>query len=490
MPSPLAGLVVFAASAAVLVLEILAGRLLAPFVGETLETYTGIIGVVLGGIALGSWYGGRLADRLRPKAMLGPTVVLGGVLALLILPLVTFFGATLGGGGPVATVVLATVGFFAPAAVLSAVTPTVVKIQLADLDETGQVVGRLSALSTVGAIFGTFLTGFVLVGHLPSRTIVLGIGAALLVAGAALWWWLRPQAQGRPGTVAAVALLAAGLTGATPLPCDYESAYYCAEVRVDDDNPSGRLLVLDSLNHSYVDLDDPTHLEFGYMRMFGDVLATLAPPGEPVDALHIGGGAMTLPRYLDARRPGSHSTVVEIDPMLVEIAEKEFGYEPRPSIEVITDDARLALRDRVGSGYDVAVGDAFGGLAVPWHLTTVEVVAQVRDALTDDGVYMVNLIDRPPLEFARAKAATLAEVFEHVVVMGEPATVTGREGGNVVLAAADVPVDAEALRAEIADRGGDQTVLAGDDVVDFIGDAEVLTDDFAPVDQMIDPYAG
>lgn len=489
MPSPIAGLIVFAASAAVLVLEILAGRLLAPYVGVTLETYTGIIGVVLGGMALGSWYGGRLADRLNPRAMLGPMVVLGGILALLILPLVTFVGASLAGAGPVAIVALSVVGFFAPAAVLAAVTPTVVKIQLGDLGRTGQVVGRLSALATVGAIVGTFVTGFWLVGHFPSRTIVLGLGVALLAAGAVLWWWLQARTQSHPVVVALLALLAAGLTGATPVPCDYESAYYCAQVRVDEDNPSGRVLVLDSLIHGYVDLEDDTHLEYDYVKVFGDVLGVAAPEGQPLDVLHIGGGAMSLPRYVDATRPGSHNTVIEIDPMLVELAEEEFGFEPTDSIEVITRDARVALQHDVDARYDVVVGDAFGGLAVPWHLTTLEAIHQIRGAMTDDGLYTLNLIDRPPMRFARAEAATLAAAFDHVAVVGGPPQVAGNAGGNLVLVASDAPLPLDELRERIAARDGDQVLAAGEEVEEFIGQARVLTDDFAPVDQLIDPYA-
>lgn len=492
MPSVVAGFIVFASTAAVLVLEILAGRMLAPYVGDTLETYTGIIGVVLAGIALGSWYGGKLADRLNPRSMLGPTVVLGGALSLLVLPLVTFFGQGLRGGGPVAIVLLSLVGFFAPAAVLSAVTPTVIKIQLADLSNTGRVVGRLSALSTVGAIFGTFLTGFVLVAYLGSRTIVLGLGITTVVAGVALWWWVRPRRQAsRSGVAAMVALiLAAGaLTAAAPVPCDYESKYYCISVETDESDPSGRTLVLDQLRHSYVDLDDPTHLEFGYMKLFGDILAATAPPGAPLDVLHIGGGALTLPRYIDATRPGSHSTVIELDPKLVEVAKKEFGYQPRESIDILTTDARIALQQRIGEGYDVAVGDAFGGLAVPWHLTTIQVVRQVRDTLTSEGVYMVNVIDTPPMDFARAEAATLAETFDHLAVMGQPGPVNAAQRGNLVLLASDAPLPIEDLRQQITARGGSQVVIAGGEAQSFIGDAQVLTDNYAPVDQLIDPFA-
>src|SRR5688572_15571263 len=156
MSPPAAGALVFFTSAAVLVLEILAGRLLAPYVGVTLETYTGIIGVVLAGISLGTWYGGRLADRVDPRRTLGPLLMFGGAAALFTLPAIRIFGSVLQGAGPVAVVLLSLVGFFVPAAILSAVSPTVVKLQLHDLGETGSVVGRLSALGTAGAIVGTF----------------------------------------------------------------------------------------------------------------------------------------------------------------------------------------------------------------------------------------------------------------------------------------------------------------------------------------------
>src|SRR5262245_14919718 len=185
MPQVVAGALVFITSAAVLVLEILAGRMLAPYVGISLETYTGIIGVVLAGISLGTWAGGRLADRLDPRRMLGPLLIAGGALAMLSVPIVNAVGESSEGSGRNATIVLLSfVGFFAPAAVLSAVTPTVVKLQLRDLGRTGSVVGRLSALGTAGAIVGTFATGFVLIAAFPVRPVVIVVGAVLIAAGA------------------------------------------------------------------------------------------------------------------------------------------------------------------------------------------------------------------------------------------------------------------------------------------------------------------
>lgn len=489
MPRFIAGFVVFTASGSVLVLEILAGRLLAPYVGVTLETYTGIIGTVLAGIAVGSWYGGALADRVDPRILLGPSVILGGLLALVSVPVLAFMGPGLAGGGPVAIVVLSAFGFFAPAAVLSAVTPTVVKLQLASLDETGQVVGRLSALGTAGAIAGTFLTGFLLIAAFPSRPIVLGLGGALVLGGVVLWWWLSPRRETVPAALIALALLATGMTAVVPWPCDYESAYFCVQIAEDPERESGRVLILDRLRHSYVDLDDPTYLAFEYTQVFADVLATLAPPDEPLDALHIGGGGFTMPRYLAARRPGSQSTVLELDPLLVRVAREELGLEPWPGLDVRTGDARIGVRDQPRAAYDVVIGDAFGGQAVPWHLTTVEFLADVRRTMRPDAVYVLNVIDYPPLGFARAEAATLAASFDHVALIAPRARVSGREGGNLVLAASEAPLDVARIRETIDARDGDEVVVSGEDYAEFVGDARVLTDDHAPVDQLLTPIS-
>lgn len=490
MPSLVAGFVVFVTSAAVLVLEILAARMLAPYVGVTLETYTGIIGTVLAGISLGSWYGGKLADRVDPRLLLGPIVLLGGALALAAVPVVTVFGGALAGtGGPLAIVVLSAVGFFAPAAVLSAVTPTVVKLQLADLEETGRVVGRLSALGTAGAILGTFATGFLLVAAWPTRPIVFGVGVLLVLGGLVLWWWLAPSRAGFPAGLVVLAVIAGALTVLLAGPCDYESAYFCARVDVAEDRDTGRVLVLDRLRHSYVDLEDDRYLGFGYTQVFADVIDATAVAGQPIDALHIGGGGFTMPRYLAADRPGSESLVLELDPMLVTIARDELGLDTGPGLRVETGDARLGVAAQPPGRWDVVIGDAFGGLAVPWHLTTVEFTQDVKATLRPGGTYMLNVIDYPPMAFARAEAATLASVFEHVALVAPPRRVLGAQGGNLVLVASDAPIEAARLEAVIAARDGEEVVVTGEDYAAFAGDAQVLVDDHAPVDQLLTPRA-
>jgi len=473
---------VFFASAAVLVLEILAGRMMAPYVGVTLETFTGIIGTVLAGIAVGSWLGGRLADRHPPQRVLPIILVVGGILALLTYPIITIVGPS-SSNNPFDIVVLATVSFFAPAAVLSAVTPTVTKIRLHSLEETGAVVGRLSAIATAGAIFGTFVTGFLLVAAWPSRTIAFILGGALIVAGLASASRARLATTTFVVTTLAVAGLATITAVAAPATCEFETAYYCVNVDIDPERPSGRVLWLDTLRHSYVDLDDVTHLEFRYARIFGAVLDSQLPPG-PANSLSIGGGGFTFPRYVDATHPGGTNTVLELDPAIVDTAVEQLGLDPT-TLDIRTGDARVTLQATAIGFYDVVIGDAFGGPAVPWHLTTVEFAEEFGARLRPGGFYVLNLIDYPPLGFARAESATLAAVFEHIVVIAPPDYVAGERGGNFVIVASNTPLDFDRLDDALTARGSTGVILVGDDLAEFVGDADVLTDDHAPVDQLI-----
>ncbi len=468
----------FFASGAVLVLEILAGRLMAPYVGVSLETFTGIIGTMLAGIAVGATVGGHMADRTPPRRLLGPTLVLGGVLTWLSLPVLSALGPGVG-SDPVSIVALTCFAFLAPATVLSGVSPMVAKLQLGDLEHTGSVVGSLSAAGTTGAIFATFFTGFVLAAALPSRPTVLGLGALLVIVG--IWLWFR-LGSSRPQAIGAVFLLGAfGLGAASPTPCEHETAYACATVLVDTERASGRSLVLDDLRHSYVDLDDPTFLDFRYFRLFADVVDQIdsgSGPSGAIDVLNIGGAGFAFPRYIDATRPGSTNLVLEIDGDLVEIAENELGLVLDDDLQVIVGDARLALDDLEEGAYDVVIGDAFGGRSVPWHLTTTEVIGRVEQLLTADGIYLMNVIDGGDSSYARAQLATLAAHFEHVQVIVPPGDVPSRNAANQILIASN------SAMPELDVDPDDGRLLDEAATTDYIDGAQVLRDDFAPVDQL------
>ena len=492
LPNPVAAAVTFLCSGAVLVLEIVGLRLIAPYVGVTLQTNTAVIGAALMAIAVGAWTGGRVADRTDPGRLLGPILLVGAALTLLTLPIVRFTGeATRGNGDAGVTLLLAMVAVVAPAALLSTVTPMVAKLQLHDLEQTGTVVGRLSGIGTLGAIVATFSTGFILVAAFPTSGILLGTGVVLGLTGAvATWLRWRALREKLPLPGAAVGLLPVALllVVVSPNPCQRETEYHCAKVTADPARPGGRTLVLDTLRHSYVDLADPRYLEFDYTRSIAAVADAIRPAGEAVSALHIGGGGFTMPGYLAATRPGARSTVLEIDSGVVELGRQRLSVDRIPDLTVRVGDARTGLTEQPRGAYDLVIGDAFGGMAVPWHLTTREVAEQIRDTLEPGGVYAVNVIDYQPDRFARAEIATLRAVFEHVVMIAAPTTLAGESGGNHILVASRRPLPQAGIVEGLAQRG--PWLLADEAATErYAGSARVLTDDRAPVDQLVTTYS-
>jgi spermidine synthase len=465
---------VFGTSAAVLMLEILAGRLMAPYVGVSLESFTGIIGTMLAGIAAGAAIGGTLADRRDPRPLLGPALIIGGALCWASLAILRLIGPSVG-TGPAAIVLLTTVAFLAPVTVLSAVAPMIAKLRLDSLTQTGSVVGGLSAAGTIGAIAGTFFAGFILVTAVPSRPAVIIIGGVLVIVGLVVSWRLGSAASsGAMATGLAVAALGAL---ALPPPCERETAYFCVNVQTDPQRPSGRSLLLDRVRHAYVDLEDPTHLELRYVRLIAQVADSTSRG--PVDALHLGGGGFTYPAYLDATRPGSQQVVLEIDPELDDVARRQLGYAPPDGTEIVIGDARLALEDLPTDRFDLVVGDAFASTAVPWHLTTVEVLDELRRVMAPDGIYVMNVLDGADSEFARAQIATLQDRFAHVVAILPADGVPTDRAVNQVLVASDT---------QLPDLGldpADGRVVRGAALDDYVDGAMVLTDDHAPVDQLL-----
>lgn len=493
LPTRLAAALVFLSSGAVLVLEVVGLRLVAPYVGITLETNSAVIGVALGAIALGAWSGGRLADIVDPRQLLAPAFLIAALATVVTLPIVRYAGELLRGEAAAAAVLLlATMAVFVPAALLAAITPLVVKLQLADLRRTGSVVGRLSGIGTLGGIAATFGTGFVLVAALPSSVIVLGLAVLLSAAGVALAVYLRREAvaHGKRRTTVALALVglgSAGLTAVAPSPCDVETAYHCADVRADPERAGGRLLVLNSGWHSYVDIHDPAYLKFEYTQTVASLVDVMAPPRSPVAALHLGGGGLTLPRYVSATRPDSRNRVLELDGRVLALDQQAFGARPGPGLELWAGDARIGLARAPADSRDLVVGDAFGHLAPPWHLTTREAVTEVRRVLRPGGLYAANLIDSPPHRFVMAEVATIAAVFRHVAVIAPAHAIAKRDGANFVVVASDAPLPLPSLRERLRQRRTPVVMIDGAAVTRFAGGARVLTDDYAPVDQLFTP---
>jgi spermidine synthase len=490
LPPMLAATLVFVASGAVLVLEVVGLRLVGPYIGVTLQTSSSVIGVALAAIAYGAWLGGWLADRIPPRRLLAPALLIGGIATLITLPVVRYAGEVLRGSASGGVLLLTALAVFVPATALSAIPPLVVKLQLGDLRETGRVVGKLSSIGTLGGITATLGTGFLLVATLASSVIIISLGALLIASALALAWYVwradRSVEQSVPKArvvAAVVGIAGAGLAVTSPDPCDVETAYHCARVVVDQARPTGRTLLLNGAQHSYVDLADPRHLEFSYTRWIA-ALTDALPPG-PIQALHLGGGGFTLPRYVSAARPGSGNTVLEIDGGLVDLDRRRLGVREGPDLSIWVGDARIGLGARPDASADLVVGDAFGHLVVPWHLATRELVEDVRRVLRPGGVYALNMIDYPPLRFARAEVATVAAVFPHIALAAPPEALANREGANFVILAAESPLPLDAVRNRLATDRAPVSLISGPELVRFTDGADVLTDDYAPVDQLL-----
>ena len=485
----------FVAAGAVLVVELLGLRLLAPYVGLTLETTTAIIGAVLAGIAAGAALGGRAADRVHPRLLLPVLLAAGGALAIGAVPLVRLLGPALRGGGDLAGLVLALMALLPSAAVLSAVTPAVAKLQLRSLEATGSVVGRLSAWATAGALAGTFATGFVIVPLLATDVALFALGGALLAAALVLGRGGAPWSGSVIG-LAVVAVLLGGAAVAVGVPCDAETRYHCARVDRDPQRASGRTLVLEDLKHSYVDLDDPRRLEFDYVRWIGDAIDAAAARGAPLDGVFLGGAGFTLPRYLLATRPGSTARVLEVDAELVDLARERLGLRTGPDLRVVIGDARVTLADEATASAEVLVGDAFSARSVPWHLATTEFAHEIRRVLRPGGIYALNVIDQPPLRLVRAEAATLLASFGDVALVA-PQAAHGDEargggtsaadgddlglvGGNFVLLASETRLPDGARTTSRGARALDRRAVAR-----FADGVDPLRDLDAPADQLI-----
>ncbi|MEE6280256.1 spermidine synthase [Georgenia sunbinii] len=250
------------------------------------------------------------------------------------------------------------------------------------------------------------------------------------------------------------------------------------ELLRDPARPSAVTVFINDAESSYVDLADPRHLEFEYMQQMSVVIeALLAPSPAPVRAVHLGGAGCALARAWDAERPGSAQLAVELDGELARLARSWFTLPRSPRLRIRVADAREALESLTPGSWDVVVRDVFAGIQVPSHVRTVEAARAARAAISDDGLYLVNLTDRPPLPLARAEVATMAEVFEHVALIADPAILRGRRYGNVVLVGSSRPVETSRLDRDLRGLPLPVRLMTGAELTAFAGTYQPLRDE-------------
>jgi spermidine synthase len=487
--------IVFISSACIMILELTAGRIVAPYVGVSLYTWTSIIGIVLAGISLGNYIGGRLADRWGSLRLLGLLFLLSGLTSFGVLA-VDLVGRRLPAGWPVILeiLVLVAVLFFVPSTILGTISPVVAKLAVRDLAKTGRTVGKIYAAGTVGSIVGTFATGFVLIAWFGTTTIVWGV-ALTLIGMALIFFW---PGRWRAAAIAAALVVLVGLGGAQAAGwlssrCTLETNYFCIKVRDEERNGNKvRVLVLDRLVHSYSSLEDPTQLVYGYEQLYAQLTRYWAEQGSDPRALFIGGGGYTFPRYVEAVYPGSEIDVIEIDPGVTQVAYALLGLDRDTAIRSFNEDARLFMERAPDQGYDLIMGDAFNDFSVPYHLTTLEFNQRVQAWLDEGGLYLVNIIDSPRADFLRSYVGTLRQTFDYVYLAPTQAAWRETPRSTFVVIASDAPLSmAHLARSKPENSRLDLTdlLLSGADLDALLaeGRAVILTDRYAPVDQMLAP---
>ena len=348
--------VVFLASFSMLVIEVVAGRILAPYVGVSLYTWTSIIGVVLAGISVGAYLGGVIADRYPRVSTLGWILFLSGLAAFSISPLTNWMGGTFFHTDLMVRILLVTaIIFFIPSCFLGMVSPVVVKLTLGSLEKTGNVVGKIYAFSTLGSILGTFATGFFLISWMGTRNLLFSTGVLLLLAAPLFGGFFIQRKR-----IAVFLLLLPFLWPLHRYASNpvlergtlffKESDYYTIQLKGDPGNSKDRLitLYLDNLTHSCSDPDNPFRLEYRYVRSYKEIVRWQAGQRESFKTLFIGGGGYTFPRFIEARYPNAEIDVVEIDPEVTQVSRNYLGISRTSKIRTFNEDGRWFVMNRKG----------------------------------------------------------------------------------------------------------------------------------------------
>ncbi|HEX6969488.1 MAG TPA: fused MFS/spermidine synthase [Micromonosporaceae bacterium] len=249
-----------------------------------------------------------------------------------------------------------------------------------------------------------------------------------------------------------------------------------AELVPDRDRPRAYTLMIDGVPQSHVDLDDPTYLEFEYVRRIAAAIDLAAAKGRPLRVLHLGGGALTLPRYVAHTRPGSDQRIVEIDQALVDLVREALPWSPRSRLRVRVGDARAELAGMREGSFDVVVGDVFVCARTPAHLSSLEFVREVSRVLRPDGVYLVNIADGPPLAYTRCQVATVRAVLPQTCLIADPPLLRGRRYGNLVLVASRVDLPLGELTRRLAGDWFPARVLSNEALTQFTGGARPVAD--------------
>ena len=496
--------IMFIASFCSLVIEMVAGRILAPFVGVSIYTWTSIIGVILAGISIGAYIGGKLVDRFPFRKTLGWLLLLSGIAALTIIPLTNLVASYRFNLPLMIRIFIVTmVIFFLPGCILGTISPVVVRLTLKNLDSAGNVIGKIYAVSTLGAIIGTFATGFLLISWMGTRSIILTMGIILIMAALFSGALFKTRKAIAIFVIIAAPCIWGVYAFAFKIPLREntyfykESDYYTIKLMTttsSDQKTSLKAMVLDNLIHSYVCLEDPLHIEYEYERIYSDVLKWKFKKDENFKSLTIGGGGYTFPRYMEVVYPKVQIDVVEIDPEVTNIVYKHLGLSADTRIKSFNTDGRWFVMN-CKEKYDLIFTDAYNDLSIPYHLTTKEFVAQLKSILNPDGLIMSNIIDNfQKGAFLPSYIRTLTEVFgpKNVYLLSVSPDFKNTRISTFIVVAAKGNFDINDFDTHVKSRVGGHaaSVVVPESLLeDFLTKRYSITirDDYAPVDNLIAP---
>ena len=435
---------VFISSLCIMVLELVAARLIARHLGSSLYTWTAVIGIVLAGISLGNALGGQIADRCPARKALAVLFTIASAACVFTVILNNLVGGLMWLwelSWPARTFTHVFLVFMLPSTILGAISPIVAKMALDRGLPTGKTVGTIYAWGAIGSIAGTFAAGFYLIGVMGTTMIIWIIGGVLLLMGilysTRLWpfcvWgivFLWAMAMGMAPIKwcrTAGAALALREQPDPQIIYQDETAYYYVAVKQISKDPDRREFMEDKLTHSRILMGDIANLQYSYTEIYAAITHGLSAAKDKLSIMVIGGGGYVWPRYVEHAWPGSSIDVVEIDPGVTRAAMHAFGLEPNTPIKTFNMDARNyvdQLLQQHSSGarrlYDFVYGDAVNDYSVPFQLLTKEFNDKIAAILTDDGVYMLTLIDIYEFaEYIGAVVNTLRQTFTDVHVVTE-----------------------------------------------------------------------
>lgn len=477
---------VFLSGALTMVLELIASRILSPYVGSSNLIWTTIIGIMLTSMSIGYWLGGKKADQNKENDIniLANYLLIAAIATSLIPILETVFVNTLAQAVNqliIVAIISATIVFGIPSFLLAAVSPIAVKLKNNAPDNVGATSGKISSLSTIGSIFGTFFAGFILIPNLGVRTIILGCSVLLWILSFILFK-NKNKKYYILIIIELIAILGLNILGEqifkiknTDIIKDVDSEYsriWVKEVQVDQ--AKYKTLQVDTGLESYIN-QETGEMGAQYLTYF-DLFEYYNK--EAGSTLMLGGAAYTYPMHYLSKYPGKTMDVVEIDRKMTEISEEEFGLDTNnPNLKIYTTDGRSFLNYNK-TKYDTILIDAFKGLNAPFELTTYEAMQKAYNNLNENGMVITNIISSIEGEksnFIKYEYNTYKAIFDDVKVFKVRTDADSKESQNLILIGFKGNKN---INDEVQEKYQD---LLNNEIQNFTSENKIVTDNYAPI---------